>query len=73
MLFCGGEEDRKVDRTGCFKFNGEVYEAGSAVAGKKVEIRFDPFDGTEIEVWHKGQKVAVAKKLLFSPLTRLDS
>lgn len=57
------EEDRKVDRTGCFKLGGEVYEAGPTLAGKKVEIHFDPFDSTEVEVWHKGQKVTVAKKL----------
>ncbi|MGB9662245.1 MAG: Mu transposase C-terminal domain-containing protein [Moorellaceae bacterium] len=57
------EEDRKVDRTGCFKLGGEVYEAGPTLAGKKVEIHFDPFNSTEVEVWHKGQKVTVAKKL----------
>jgi len=38
------EETRKVDSTGCFKLAGVEYEAGIAYIGKKVDVRYDPFD-----------------------------
>ncbi len=57
------EEDRKVDATGCFKFGGQLYEAGPEFAGAKVEIRFEPLNSEEIEVWKNGRKVGMARKL----------
>ena len=57
------EEDRKVDQTGCFKLSGKVYDAGPAWAGQRVEIRFDPFDLTEVEVWQNGRRVGLAGEL----------
>lgn len=57
------EEDRKVDATGCFKLGGQLYEAGVEFAGTKVEIRYEPLDPQEIEIWQNGRKMGVARKL----------
>ena len=45
------EEDRQVDRTGCFKLHGRTYDAGPDLAGKTVEVRYDPFALEEVEMW----------------------
>lgn len=60
------EEDRTADRTGCFKLNGRVYDAGPSLAGKKVEIRFDPFALDEVEVWREGKKERIAMELVLN-------
>ena len=50
------EDTRKVDRTGCFKLNGIEYEAGLEYTGKKVDVRYDPFDMSLVEIWHGGER-----------------
>jgi len=50
------EETRKVDRTGCFKLTGIEYEAGIEYIGKKVEVRYDPFDQSLVEIWYRGER-----------------
>jgi transposase InsO family protein len=57
-------ENRKVDKTGCISFNGELYEAGLAYTGQKVDIRFDPSWTTEIEIIPGNSKPVTAKKLV---------
>lgn len=57
------EEDRRVDRTGCFKLHGRTYDAGPDLAGKKVEVRYDPFALEEVEIWQNGKKDRTAKEL----------
>lgn len=50
------EETRLVDKTGCFSLSGISYEAGILFARKKIDVRFDPFDLSVVEVWHGGTK-----------------
>lgn len=50
------EDTRKVDSTGCFKLNGVEYEAGIEYIGKKIDVRYDPFDTSIIEVWYSGER-----------------
>jgi transposase InsO family protein len=57
-------ETRKVDKTGCVSFSGQLYEVGLAYIGSKVEIRFDLSWTEEIEVIHGQSKPFVAKKLV---------
>lgn len=54
-------EERMVDKTGCFSLHGTMLEAGAAFIGKKVEVRYDPFDLSAAEVWQDGAKKAIAK------------
>ena len=50
------EDTRTVDKTGCFSLNGVTFEASVAFIRKKVDVRFDPFDMSVVEVWHGGEK-----------------
>jgi transposase InsO family protein len=63
------EETRLVDKTGCFKLNNVIYEAGLAFVRKKVDVHFDPFDLSVVEVWHGGKKQLVAKPLVIGEFT----
>lgn len=58
------EETRAVDKAGCFSLNGIMFEAGVAFIRKKVDVRFDPFDLSVVEVWHGGAKLLEAKPLV---------
>lgn len=60
------EEDRKVDRTGCFKLHGRTYDAGPSLAGKTVEVRYDPFALEEVEIWMNGKKERAAGELVLN-------
>lgn len=63
------EETRTVDKTGCFSLQGVAYEAGVAFARKKIDVRFDPFDLSVVEVWHGGTKQLEAKPLVIGEFT----
>jgi len=56
-------ETRKVDRTGCVSLAGVQYEVGPALARQRVELRYDPYEPTEIQVWHKGERKGTARPL----------
>jgi hypothetical protein len=50
------EKTPKVDKSGCFALEGLTYEAGIEWIGKKILVRYDPFDLSQVEVWHGGVK-----------------
>jgi len=60
------EEDRKVDKTGCLKLEGRVYDAGPELAGKTVEVRYDPFALDEVEIWIGGKQACLARELVLN-------
>ena len=47
------EEERKVDKTGCIKMNGNTYEVDGALCGKRICVRYDPFDLTVLKVFYQ--------------------
>ncbi|MBM3747712.1 MAG: DDE-type integrase/transposase/recombinase [Acidobacteria bacterium] len=55
--------DRLVRRDSTFLLRNHLYEAPPHLAGQTVEVRFDPLDSTEVEVWHRGQLQAAARPL----------
>jgi len=57
-------ETRKVDKTGCVSFNGDLYEVGLAFIGKKIEIRYDPSWTDEIEALRESSPPVIAKRLV---------
>jgi hypothetical protein len=63
------EETRTVDKTGCFSLGGITFEAGAAFMRKKVDVRFDPFDLSVVEVRHGGEKQLEAKPLVIGEFT----
>jgi len=54
------EEQRTVDKTGCIQLAGHTYEVDSLLARKRISLRYDPFDLTELQVWFEGKRYANA-------------
>lgn len=54
------EEERKVDKTGCVKVAGNLYEVDLELVGRKVLLRYDPFDLSSIQVWYDQKRYADA-------------
>lgn len=50
------EGERTVDKSGCLKIEGELYDAGTDYLRKKVTIRYDPFDREIVQLWYKGTR-----------------
>lgn len=57
------EETRKADKTGCISLLGQSYEVESMLAGQKVQVRFDSYDLSEIQVWKDGTRYENARVL----------
>ena len=58
------EESRRVDKAGCIKLMGRLYEVGVKLIGKTVDIRYDPFDLMLVEVWRNGKMKGTASPLV---------
>lgn len=54
-------EKRTVTRTATLSLQGNRYSVDPLLAGQQVELRFDPFDLAELEVWQEGHFVAHAQ------------
>lgn len=54
------EEQRYVDKTHCFSLHGNTYEVEPALARQRVLLRFDPYDLSQVQVWHEGKRHADA-------------
>ena len=63
------EEQRSVDKSGCVKLKGVVFDVGVALIGRRVDVRYDPFDLSLIEVWHGGEFQRKAEKLYVPEFT----
>lgn len=50
------EAVRVVDKSGCVKLEGQLYEAGVEFIRKKVLLRYDPMNLSKVEVWTAGEK-----------------
>jgi len=53
-------EWRTVTKTATVSLHGNHYEVDPALAGSKVELVFDPFDLSDIDVHHHGRRVGKA-------------
>ena len=56
-------ENRKVDKTGCISFEGIVYDCDPGLSGRTIEIRYNPADLSEIEVWFDNEFICNAKEV----------
>ncbi len=54
-------EKRTVTRTATISLQGNRYSVDPLLAGQQVELRFDPFELSELEVWHQGHFLAQAQ------------
>jgi hypothetical protein len=65
------EERRVNSRTACISLNNRNYQAGRDLAGKTVEVKWDPCkDVHTIEVWKNGKLIEIAKEL--APRSDID-
>ena len=56
------EEERVVDQAGCVRLSGNTYEVDGDLAGRKVRLRYDPFDlSLPIQVWFQDKRYADAR------------
>jgi hypothetical protein len=46
------QQQRRVDKTGCFTLDGNIYEVSAALTRRSVTIRYDPYSLDLIQVWH---------------------
>jgi transposase InsO family protein len=52
---------RKVTKTSTFSFQGNRYRVAAYLRGQTVQLRYDPFDLTRIEVWFQDTFIALAE------------
>jgi len=57
-------ETRKVRKDGCIELQGNRYQVDPHLAGRKLELRFDPFDLSRMEVFLEGTSLGQAIVLL---------
>ena len=53
--------DRLVRRDSTFLLLHRFFEAPPHLAGKKIEVRFDPLDLTQLEIYAEGQAQGLAR------------
>lgn len=51
---------RTVTKTATLSLHGNVYEVDAALVGRRVEVVFDPFDLTELDVRYQGRSMGTA-------------
>jgi hypothetical protein len=55
--------DRLVRRDSTFLLKGRFFEAPPHLSGKRIEVRFDPLDLTQLEIYYEGQSQGVARRV----------
>jgi putative transposase len=53
--------DRLVRRDSTFLLHNRLYEAPPHLAGHTIEVRFDPLDAAQVEIWFQGKHEATAR------------
>ncbi len=46
------QEQRRVDKTGCFALDGNTYEVSASLTRRTITVRYDPYSLDLIQVWH---------------------
>jgi len=54
------EERRTVTKTATISLHGNTYQVEATLVGRRVELVFDPFDLTQLEVRHQGAPMGLA-------------
>ncbi|MGO9908549.1 MAG: DDE-type integrase/transposase/recombinase [Solirubrobacteraceae bacterium] len=62
-------QERTVTKTATVSLHGNSYEVDAALAGRKVELIFDPFDLTRIEVRYQHRPMGLAAPLVIGRYT----
>jgi transposase InsO family protein len=54
---------RQVTKTGHVNFQGNRYSVPGYLVGEKVDLRYDPFDLADVEIWYNGHYLEQARPL----------
>lgn len=54
-------EERTINKYGQIRFNNNFYKVHDLIVGCIVEIRYDPFDTEEIQLFHHGKFIRILK------------
>ena len=54
------QEERKVDKAGCVSLQGNQFQVDDELAGRQVQLRYDPYDLSVIQVWCQDVRYADA-------------
>ena len=60
-------DSREVDKVGCISFNGQKFEVGMALVGRKVDVYSDPSWQDQVEIHHPDVDPFIAKVLEIGP------
>jgi transposase InsO family protein len=63
------EEQRTVDKSGCISLAGVKFDVGVALIRRRVDVRYDPFDISMVEIWHEGKFQRKAEKIYVPEFT----
>lgn len=63
-------ESRTPDKTGVFSLLGIAYQVGPELARRRIQVRFDPEDRAEVEVWLRDRFVQRCRPLEIHPFRR---
>lgn len=64
------EETRKVDKTSCISLMGTTYEVEPGLVREEIQLRFDPYDMSVIQVWKDGKRRKDARMLQMLSMQR---
>ncbi len=53
-------ETRKVRKDGRIELQGNTYQVDASFIGRSIELRFDPFDLSSLELWFDGRRIGQA-------------
>jgi transposase InsO family protein len=54
-------ETRKVHKDGRIELQGNCYQVDASFIGRSLELRFDPFDLSNLELWFEGRRIGQAR------------
>lgn len=54
-------DERKVTKTAAFSFQGNAYRVAAYLRGQTIQLRYDPFDLTRLEVWFQNTFLQLAE------------
>ena len=57
-------ETRKVHKDGRIELQGNSYQVDASFIGRTLELRFDPFDLSNLELWFEGRRIGQARATL---------
>lgn len=58
------EEERVVNKAGCIEMSGNDYPVAEHLVGQAVAVRFDPFDLSQVRIYHQGHFIDSSRPLV---------